>query len=1194
MSLSTAPITLQRTERAIKFTFDPKNNSWSQSAIIVQIDPQSFSEGNLRVAHHLKDFSVQESDSSMVAKFPKKDRPLPPRVSYFRDVECQMIAAELAEAFNSHNPPKKISFLPCFVLELCDRPGRPLCCCEPFTEGIFTKHNNNYGYVSPEMRSTPQAFSHFSLVCTNEELMVVDIQGVGDIYTDPQIHSSNGKDFGLGNLGRPGIDKFLSTHNCNEVCKLLKLPKVGNYVDSCATVVNIPVNEKKVCLNSSFSVDQSDLIEAVRQGALPPVQKLIVWCNIEPANVIIELNRSLLHLAASLGHYEVLNFLLKSIKLIDYLDDNGESPLFLACRCLSPDCAQILIENGANFLVKNLKGETLFGNVIENDSEKSFEFLQFLFSHPRVQSNLIEVSKLQHKSQTLLTTALSTQSNPNQSKIIDLLLSSSFNINDINDCDGFSALSHCCHDLNLLKSFVFKGAKCNIKSKNNTTLLFLPNLSSEVVRFLVLNGVDLSAVSNDGQTAFSTAIKRGDVSLAKLLMTLSGQNQSKEELNSLLLSVSSLSIEELDQNHDKVIDFLIDLGADVNYSEGGHLETPFVRCILSHHVNSSLILLNKGAQIDPDLIDHVLFLLCSQPHCSSLLFTVKWVLNDLNPNPTAVFGSNGENCLDVALLGGSCEVAGVIFEKYSDSELILKKLALNSNTLLSTIVYSGLINTDVIDFLVHLLGANPNSTDSNGIPLLSCALLSFNHLISKKLIEVGAILSSDVALWTMAYLCCGVNLTGVNQSIKRRDQKSVLGTITILTHDLNISPFDCYPHDDPLIDGDLVGLPFFIQSILTASVEVLSSFSELGVECDSEMRIQLISASIERSLVNSSAEESSALAINHLCQSNLMDPELIKLIEERIECICENGLIKIFIVLSKNFGDLINQNSRKFKILLAATQSNLIGDSSRLSSITEIMSSTTLTSNQIFELFVNATSSGSREFCLLILDYFSKLLDEIPFQSIVDLICFLARKSTNLSVLSIIFDRFKIDPKLTGNADVIQSFLKQSIPTITTEATSPLFEAVNNSFEAVKLLIDFGYDVNITDSQGNTLLHQSIVIGNDELSCFLVSSGLDIHTSNKFGISPFSIAPAELKQKLLMIIESKKKKIVVNNETNSVYSEYFCAMEKFLKNSTEISSSDKKQLRGLRKQLGISANDHEKSVLECGWSLEEFEDGEKE
>jgi hypothetical protein len=35
---------------------------------------------------------------------------------------------------------------------------------------------------------------------------------------DPQIHSVDGTGFGKGNMGKRGIDKFLSTHRCNAIC----------------------------------------------------------------------------------------------------------------------------------------------------------------------------------------------------------------------------------------------------------------------------------------------------------------------------------------------------------------------------------------------------------------------------------------------------------------------------------------------------------------------------------------------------------------------------------------------------------------------------------------------------------------------------------------------------------------------------------------------------------------------------------------------------------------------------------------------------------------------------------------------------------------------------------------------------------------------------------------------------------------
>ena len=96
--------------------------------------------------------------------------------------------------------------------------------------GEYKKFNSNSGYVSEDCRRTPQAFSHFSFEQSGREKMIIDIQGefhivvdigdkncnrilgVNDLWTDPQIHSANGKDYGDGNLGIRGMALFLLSH----------------------------------------------------------------------------------------------------------------------------------------------------------------------------------------------------------------------------------------------------------------------------------------------------------------------------------------------------------------------------------------------------------------------------------------------------------------------------------------------------------------------------------------------------------------------------------------------------------------------------------------------------------------------------------------------------------------------------------------------------------------------------------------------------------------------------------------------------------------------------------------------------------------------------------------------------------------------------------------------------------------------
>ncbi|TPP48962.1 Alpha-kinase family protein [Leishmania donovani] len=207
-------------EPAIIHEWNLAEGCWGSVETSVVLNPQPFSKGNMRASYYMID--MRRLNCLLVAK--RYLRSTVRDDQYFDDVSMHSIAGHWARAFNMMHPPKEVRFVPAAVLVLPKRNPPLILAMEPQLTGKFVKYNNNCGYVRRKARWTPQAFSHFTYHASNHELMVVDIQGVDDYYTDPQILSSDGEGYGRGNLGEEGIRRFLESHRCNEVCRAVGLP----------------------------------------------------------------------------------------------------------------------------------------------------------------------------------------------------------------------------------------------------------------------------------------------------------------------------------------------------------------------------------------------------------------------------------------------------------------------------------------------------------------------------------------------------------------------------------------------------------------------------------------------------------------------------------------------------------------------------------------------------------------------------------------------------------------------------------------------------------------------------------------------------------------------------------------------------------------------------------------------------------
>lgn len=76
---------------------------------------------------------------------------------YFEDVRLQMEAKLWGEEYNRHKPPKQVDIMQMCVVELKERPGKPLFHLEHYIEGKYIKYNSNSGFVRDDnVRLTPQ------------------------------------------------------------------------------------------------------------------------------------------------------------------------------------------------------------------------------------------------------------------------------------------------------------------------------------------------------------------------------------------------------------------------------------------------------------------------------------------------------------------------------------------------------------------------------------------------------------------------------------------------------------------------------------------------------------------------------------------------------------------------------------------------------------------------------------------------------------------------------------------------------------------------------------------------------------------------------------------------------------------------------------------------------------------------------
>lgn len=242
------PVTVYRLEESSPSILNNSMSSWSQLGLCAKIEFLSKEEmgGGLRRAVKVQctwsEHDILKSGHLYIIKsflpevvntwssIYKEDTVLH---LCLREIQQQRAAQKLTFAFNQMKP-KSIPYSPRFLevfLLYCHSAGQWFAVEECMT-GEFRKYNNNNGdeiIPTNSLEEIMLAFSHWTYEYTRGELLVLDLQGVGENLTDPSVIKAEEKRscdmvFGPANLGEDAIKNFRAKHHCNSCCRKLKLP----------------------------------------------------------------------------------------------------------------------------------------------------------------------------------------------------------------------------------------------------------------------------------------------------------------------------------------------------------------------------------------------------------------------------------------------------------------------------------------------------------------------------------------------------------------------------------------------------------------------------------------------------------------------------------------------------------------------------------------------------------------------------------------------------------------------------------------------------------------------------------------------------------------------------------------------------------------------------------------------------------
>uniref|UniRef100_A0A8C6XN30 Uncharacterized protein n=1 Tax=Naja naja TaxID=35670 RepID=A0A8C6XN30_NAJNA len=310
------------------------------------------------------------------------------------------------------------------------------------------------------------------------------------------------------------------------------------------------------------------VFDLVRKGILSDLEKAL---NLTDVNATNSANETLLHVAATHGHLEIIDYLISKGAKLEVKDNKGRTPLHRAAEKGHDKAVNRLLQAGANMYSLDQEGRTPFHLANQNQ-------------HMHILRNILKEEARRHKNQHNF---LHRAALKDDSDLVQVLLKNGALV-DARDERGQTALSYA----------VSQGHEKTVKVLGLSSEAMVSALFKAVekdlhgiVAALIERGTDINVRNEEQHTPLLVACKMGKIKSAKVLIEKGANLKDKApNLNSplhLAVEAGAFSIAQM----------LLQKGIDPNITAQGN-QTPLHVAAIYNRGALVDLLIEGGAKID--------------------------------------------------------------------------------------------------------------------------------------------------------------------------------------------------------------------------------------------------------------------------------------------------------------------------------------------------------------------------------------------------------------------------------------------------------------------------------------------------------------------------------------------------------------------------------------------------------------------